>query len=402
MFNKIKTKVIDEIENRAIQELLDMYCIKYVHPCFLAHDGIYSNDHILLAFIYTLDPIKFAKAIQWDYNELRKFIRKHKTVPYFIPDVKFGNTISYLINIDMLTFVQVDVKCAFKLRQPQVGDADNVLVSMIIFGKNKNIVNERYKKFSTDMKKMDERYQKTTMFDLSQRYYDDSVTSIIKRDFTSITIGKDIKDELMSIVTNFMHTKKYFINHSLLHKIGILLYGNPGTGKSSIIRTIASELDSPITTFDFTSANSINSQIKNFNTLLQSHEANVILCVFEDIDYLFRKRENITDNKERNDANAIMNFIDGLTSPNGISIIFIATTNHIEKLDPALIREGRFDFKFELSDFSEDLAKSFCDNMNMTYDILDGEDYPINPAYLQSKIIKRKTNEINKLNKDKL
>lgn len=405
MFDNIKTKVIDELENRAIEELINKFCIRYVYPCYY-DNGLCSNDNILLAFIYTLDPRKFAKAIQWDYDDLRKFVRRHKSVPYFIQDVKFGNIISYHITIDIQTFVQVDIEPVSKsrlLRPHQAIDPDtNVSVSMIIFGKNRNIVNERYKKFSTNMKKMNERYRKTNMYDLSQAYYDDAVTSIIKRDFTSIIIRKDIKDDLMMIVTNFMHTKKYFMNHSLLHKIGILLYGNPGTGKSSIVKAIASELDSEITTFDFTTTNSINNQIKNFNALLKSNEHNVILCVFEDIDYLFRKRENITDKKERNDANVIMNFIDGLTSPDGISVIFIATTNHIESLDPALIREGRFDFKFELGDFSEDLAKSFCDNMNISYDILDGEDYPINPAYLQSKIIKRKTNEINKLYKDKL
>lgn len=51
----------------------------------------------------------------------------------------------------------------------------------------------------------------------------------------------------------------------------------------------------------------------------------------------------------------LLQFLDSSQSPN--NVIFIATTNYIDRLDHALVRKGRFDLKIELDDFNKDTAR---------------------------------------------
>lgn len=88
--------------------------------------------------------------------------------------------------------------------------------------------------------------------------------------------------------------------------------------------------------------------------------------------------------------NNLFQFLDGVSSPS--NSIIIATTNYYDKLDPALIRDGRFDIKEEITEFDYDNAVELCKIFKLSDDktraILDNEQLPINPAYLQNKILK--------------
>ena len=86
----------------------------------------------------------------------------------------------------------------------------------------------------------------------------------------------------------------------------------------------------------------------NVSMLTQSINADdkQYVILLEDIDTIFnsldRTSENI-DKEEKEIINKMLQFLDSNSSPN--NVIFIATTNHIEKLDAAIVREGRFDCK---------------------------------------------------------
>ncbi|MBO8589814.1 AAA family ATPase, partial [Staphylococcus aureus] len=67
----------------------------------------------------------------------------------------------------------------------------------------------------------------------------------------------------------------------------------------------------------------------------------------------------------------LLNFIDGLWSACGGERLIIFTTNHVEKLDPALIRRGRMDKHIELSYCSFEGFKVFAKNY------LDLESHPL-------------------------
>lgn len=117
-----------------------------------------------------------------------------------------------------------------------------------------------------------------------------------------------------------------------------------------------------------------------------------IFCIYEDIDTIVTDRNDSKEKDYRKNFNNLLQVLDGyLSVPYTINI---ATTNHIEKLDEAITRAGRFDLQIELKGLTEDLAKKMCDKHKVSYDILDDEEFPINPSYLQTKIIANKRDSI--------
>jgi len=138
----------------------------------------------------------------------------------------------------------------------------------------------------------------------------------------------------------------------------MLFYGSPGTGKTSIIRAIASEIRNDVITISLgTQTDSSLNRIASDIYLKKANEKDTTIYVFEDIDCATatQNRTDLEDDEQNSKVSlsTILNIIDGVTGFD--NAIIIATTNHIEKLDPALIRPGRFGhhFKFDLFGYNE-------------------------------------------------
>ena len=74
--------------------------------------------------------------------------------------------------------------------------------------------------------------------------------------------------------------------------------------------------------------------------------------------------------------------------------IYVATTNYKDRIDSALIRYGRFDIQEELNYFSKDDAVQCVKLLGYDKSVLDSMsiEYPVQPAYLQSKIMEYRAN----------
>jgi SpoVK/Ycf46/Vps4 family AAA+-type ATPase len=167
----------------------------------------------------------------------------------------------------------------------------------------------------------------------------------------------------------FQESKEYYAKVGKAWKRGYLLYGPPGTGKSTMIAAIANYLDYDVYDLELTAVKN-NTELRKL--FIETTGKSII--VIEDIDCsidLTGKRlkakkasadkESDDDNKpkimsdpEKDEAtkvtlSGLLNFIDGLWSACGGERIIIFTTNHKEKLDPALIRRGRMDKHIEMS-----------------------------------------------------
>lgn len=174
---------------------------------------------------------------------------------------------------------------------------------------------------------------------------------------------------------------------NIIHKTGILLYGAPGTGKTSISKAIAKELDIGLYVVNMGDFN--EEQIERIKIEMDDCDEDTSVILLEDIDCVFSTRNNLKTENQQKAAQLLLQFLDGVFSiPN---TIFIATTNHIEDLDPALIRDGRFDIKLEMKNLSNETAKRMCEHFKLSEEeiksLLDNETFPINPAYLQNKIV---------------
>ncbi|XP_021893195.1 AAA-ATPase At5g57480-like [Carica papaya] len=183
--------------------------------------------------------------------------------------------------------------------------------------------------------------------------------------FDTLAMDPVRKQQIMDDLKDFANGQAFYQKTGRAWKRGYLLYGPPGTGKSSMIAAMANYLGYDIYDLELTEVHN-NSELRKL--LMKTSSKSII--VIEDIDCsinLTNRKKSGSNQASRNyydsemrggsgsvgggedgGANSItlsglLNFTDGLWSCCGSERIFVFTTNHIEKLDPALLRSGRMD-----------------------------------------------------------
>ena len=224
-----------------------------------------------------------------------------------------------------------------------------------------------------------------------------TTSKVSPRPIDSIILDNNVKGALIKSVTTWKNSKDWYLSHFLKYKLVILLYGEPGCGKSSLIQAIASMLDrSCIIKFD---TGNIPDAIEQIQSFMNKHRKTTFIVVIEDIDMIFTKRdESLNGNDEYQkmlkSQNALFQMLDGLYSTD--QTIYIATTNHINQLDPALIRPGRFDIVEEIKPFDHTKAIEFLKMFGYDETFYDNNvkgkiDIPIQPAKLQTMIMNERS-----------
>jgi len=166
----------------------------------------------------------------------------------------------------------------------------------------------------------------------------------VARPLSSVVLPCATKDSLIEDVERFVRSESWYQAHGIPYRRGYLLYGSPGTGKTSFIIALAGHLKRLICVLPLTDSHMTDSLLlESFNTTM-----NKAIIVVEDIDCALvpnmkrRKKGELFENRVT--LSGLLNCIDGIGSREG-SILFF-TTNHPEQLSPALLRPGRIDKKF--------------------------------------------------------
>ncbi|XP_062145475.1 protein HYPER-SENSITIVITY-RELATED 4-like [Alnus glutinosa] len=173
--------------------------------------------------------------------------------------------------------------------------------------------------------------------------------------FATLAMDSEIKNFILKDLERFVKRKEYYRKVGKAWKRGYLLYGPPGTGKSSLIAAMANYLNFDIYDLELTELRA-NSELRR----LLISMANRSILVVEDIDCTIEFQDRAagplplapsSHNSEQKQVtlSGMLNFIDGLWSSCGDERIIVFTTNHKEKLDPALLRPGRMDVHVHMS-----------------------------------------------------
>ncbi|KAM7265990.1 hypothetical protein ACFE04_003673 [Oxalis oulophora] len=172
--------------------------------------------------------------------------------------------------------------------------------------------------------------------------------------FETLAMEPDLKNAVMEDLDRFVKRKEFYKRVGKAWKRGYLLYGPPGTGKSSLVAAMANYLKFDV--YDLQLGNITRDS--DLRRLLLA-TGNRSILVIEDIDCsidLPDRRSGDEGNKKKDvqsysqlTLSGLLNFIDGLWSSCGDERIIIFTTNHKERLDPALLRPGRMDMHIHMS-----------------------------------------------------
>ena len=160
--------------------------------------------------------------------------------------------------------------------------------------------------------------------------------------FSDVAGIDEEKAQLEEIVQFLKYPEKYTKNGAKIPK-GILLHGQPGTGKTLLAKAIAGEADVPFfqangSSFEERFVGVGASRIRElFNKAKK--EAPCIIFI-DEIDSIARSRYSKRSDNEQT-LNQLLAEMDGFDSDD--NVIVIAATNHIDVLDAAIIRPGRFD-----------------------------------------------------------
>jgi len=165
---------------------------------------------------------------------------------------------------------------------------------------------------------------------------------------------------LLEQVKKWLKSEKWCQERNIPHKRGCLLYGQSGSGKSALVLEIAETVNIPIYYFDVSDMTN-----EEFSKKLNSLTSSPAIILFEDFDAQFNKRESSSKSSQYQNLtfDYFINKLSGIKSIQN-KFIFI-TTNHIEKMDDALLRAGRLDYKIEYRSLNKQEKK------NMTKRILD-------------------------------
>lgn len=229
--------------------------------------------------------------------------------------------------------------------------------------KNKDLVLNSYLPYIIEeakLKKLENRAIKIHTVDYQCIYNLHDIWEAINLDhpatFETLAMDSELKDKIVKDLDRFVKRKDYYRKVGKAWKRGYLMYGPPGTGKSSLVAAMANYLNFDIYDLELTEVKR-NSDLRR----LLVATANKSILVVEDIDCTIDLQNNLanrTNDTPPDGSNqqetkvtlsGLLNFIDGLWSSCGDERIIIFTTNHIEKLDPALLRPGRMDMHIHLS-----------------------------------------------------
>lgn len=156
------------------------------------------------------------------------------------------------------------------------------------------------------------------------------------RPLASVAVDAGLKESLREDMEVFLESEERYNRVAVPWHRGYLLHGPPGTGKTSLVRALATEFNLDVW---YISLGDLRQENKLME-LISNVESRSILLL-EDVDTVKFATSRVSTSPGDITLSSLLNALDGVMTPHGL--ITFMTTNHLEKLDPALTRPGRMD-----------------------------------------------------------
>jgi chaperone BCS1 len=272
--------------------------------------------------------------------------------------------------------------------------------------------NGRIQKMLKDVMPKPATRTQTTIYEREGDYWRAS-HRVLKRNLDSVALPDKTLNTLKTHVTQFLNSKAWYKEYEIPYRTGIILEGPPGTGKTTTSLSICGEFDCDLFIINLSLA-SDSSLAKMFRGIPDK-----AVVLIEDIDSykvatsrepVAQKKEGVpfpdvgapgstTMTKEESaglfelgSLSGLLNAIDGVSSSE--DRILVATTNHLEKLDKALIRPGRFELILKIDNMCNEVARKMFAKFYPTFEVPDSFIVRpgVSPAEFQCMAIANKEN----------
>ncbi|KAL4729085.1 hypothetical protein ACLX1H_003493 [Fusarium chlamydosporum] len=301
-------------------------------------------------------------------------------------------------------------------RSPYVSSSSEEL-SISCFGRNPRIIKELLLDAQEQYLKKDEKQTVIYRGALGSGGGDPTwqrCMSRSNRPISTVILNEKTKKDLIEDVTDYLNpnTRRWYSNRGIPYRRGYLLHGPPGTGKSSLSLALAGFFHMRIY---MVSLSSITASEENLASLFTELPRRCVVLL-EDIDsagLTHTREENKGDNTSevaapvqsppsqpgaptttvtvapgRLSLSGLLNILDGVASQEGR--VLIMTTNHLEKLDKALIRPGRVDKIVEFGLADADMSASIFRAIYAPYEGEDVDVGEVRAKYLDPEEAKKK------------
>lgn len=179
-----------------------------------------------------------------------------------------------------------------------------------------------------------------------------------KRPLDSVILDQGVKETIVADVRDFLGRQQWYVDRGIPYRRGYLLYGPPGSGKSSFIHALAGELDFGVAMINLSERGMTDDKLTQMLTRLPPRT----FLLLEDADAAFVNRRQVDGDGYSGASvtfSGLLNALDGVAA--GEERIAFLTTNHIDRLDEALIRPGRVDMTVRIGEATRYQAAQMWD-----------------------------------------
>lgn len=161
----------------------------------------------------------------------------------------------------------------------------------------------------------------------------------VRRPMSSVILDDGVAEHIRDDVQQFAQSRQWYVDRGIPYRRGYLLHGPPGSGKTSFITALAGELGYDICVLNLAEAGLTDDRLTH---ALSNLPPNAI-ALLEDVDAAFQQRASNDTSQSRSYVtfSGLLNALDGVSA--GEERVVFMTTNHLHRLDPALVRPGRAD-----------------------------------------------------------